>query len=297
LSEKSTHQKQTVNPIYPENQTKGAKMSDQKISLSNQQQAQPGETGYVVPSETVPLPSKGKVYPIESHLANVDTVEIRSMTAKDEDILTSRALLKQGKAISVLLKSCLVDKTIDPEQMLAGDRNAALIAIRVTGYGADYETEVECPKCDEKCRHTFNLSSLPIKNLGADPVAPNQNAFAFRLPVSGKDVVFKLLNGADERDLSLTLERAKKAMGNGGIESAVTTRLAMQVLSIGGETDRAKIMQIVRNLPARDSRDLRKYIDQISPGVEMTQVFVCETCNEESEVDVPMGTEFFWPSK
>ena len=270
-------------------------MADQKVSLTGQQ-VQPGEQGYVPPTEVVPLPSKGRVYPVESHLANSETFEIRSMTARDEDILTSRALLKQGKAISALLKSCISDKTIDPDQMLAGDRNAALIAIRITGYGADYEVEVECPKCEAKSKHCFDLNSLPTKPIGADPLAPNTNAFSYGLKRSGKDVVFKLMNGADEHELSVNLEKMKKAAGPSSIDPSITARLCSQILSINGEADKSKISQIVRNMPASDARDLRKYIDKISPGVEMTQTFVCPSCAEESEVDVPLGTEFFWPS-
>ena len=272
-------------------------MADQKVSLSATPTQPQQDQGYVVPTDVVPLPSKGIVYPSDSHLSMADSIEIRSMTAKEEDILTSRALLKQGKAISALLKSCICDKTIDPDAMLSGDRNAALIAIRITGYGPEYETEIDCPKCGDKQKHTFDLKSLSIKYCGAVPCTPCSNAFSFKLPVLCRDVVFKLFTGADERDLSLTLERAKKASGASGIESSITTRLSMQVLSIGGETDRAKLVQLVRNLPAKDSRSLRTYIDEISPGIEMKQMFVCDSCSEETEVEVPLGTEFFWPSK
>lgn len=274
----------------------------EKVSLSDvraaqqQGQAAPGEAGYVPPTEVVPLPSKGKIYPPESPIHMAETVEIRSMTARDEDILTSRALLKQGKAIDTLLRSCMTNKSIDAGQMVSGDRNAVLIAVRITGYGPEYQVTVECPKCDEKTKHEFNLAQLPIKPLGADPVAPGQNLFNFLLPVSQKEVTFKLMTGGDEREISTTLERARKAAGVGGIESPVTTRLLFQVISIGGENDRSKLAQIIRNLPAKDSKELRNYIDKISPGVDMTQTFACPQCGEESEVDVPMGTEFFWPS-
>lgn len=274
-------------------------MSDQ-ASLGNvnlgQPAAQPGETGYVPPTEVVPLPSKGKIYPPENPLHLAETVEIRSMTARDEDILTSRALLKQGKAIGTLLRSCMTNKSIDSEQMVVGDRNAVLIAVRITGYGSDYEISVECPKCDEKAKHSFDLAQLPIKPLGADPVEAGQNVFAFELPVSKKAVLFKLLSGADERDLGTQLERARKVAGVGGMETPITTRLQYQVLSLGGEKDKGKLAGIIKNLPARDAKSLRNYIDEISPGVKMSQLFTCGQCGEESEVDVPMGTEFFWPS-
>lgn len=258
---------------------------------------QAGEVGYRPPVDMVPLPSKGAVYPHEHPLHGLESVEIRSMTAVDEDILTSRALLKQGKAISSLLRNCITNKLIDPDQMLVGDRNALLVAIRITGYGSNYNVTVECPKCEEKSvKHEFNLLDLPIKRLGAQPLAVGQNQFAFRFPVSGKEVVFRLLTGSDERELTTILEKTRKAVGVGGIEHAVTTRLLFQILSIGGEASRDKLSNIIRALPARDARDLRAYVDEISPGIEMTSTFTCPSCNESAEVDVPMGTEFFWPS-
>jgi hypothetical protein len=268
----------------------------EKVSLSQAQQPNPGEQGYVPPTEVVPLPSRGLVYPPEFPLAGADTVEIRSMAARDEDILTSRALLKQGKAISTLIKSCMTNKSVDPDAMLVGDRNAVLVAIRITGYGATYSPQVECPACEEKADYEFDLSKLEIKPLGATPVQPGTNAFSFTLPVCKKEVVFKLMTGADEREISTILERARKAAGVGGAESGVTTRLLYQVLSLGGERDRGKLAGIIRNLPAMDARALREHIDEMSPGIEMSQHFVCPQCGEESEVDVPMGTEFFWPS-
>src|SRR5258708_5267862 len=161
-------------------------MSEQeKVSLSTPSAVpQPGTPDYVPPTEVVPLPSKGRVYPPDFPLAGADRVEIRSMTARDEDILTSRALLKQGKAISTLLRSCLVNKQVDVDQMLIGDRNAIMVAIRITGYGAEYEVKVACPKCEVQSKHQFDLSRLAIKPLGKDPISSGKNEFEFDLPIS-----------------------------------------------------------------------------------------------------------------
>lgn len=265
----------------------------EKVSLSVAAPG-PGEVGYVPPTDVVPLPSRGLVYEPGSPLALAEVVEIRSMTARDEDILTSRALLKQGKAISALIRSCLVDKRIDPELMLAGDRNAVLIAIRITGYGPEYRVEVECPRCEERSTRDFDLSKLEVKFLGAEPLERGKNEFSFVLPASRKTVVFKLFTGADERAIADLLEQTRKKAGPEA-EGPITTRLLRQIVSIGGETEPARLSQIVRNLPARDSRALRTRIDEISPDVSMKQEVACPACGESSEVDVPLGTEFFWP--
>lgn len=265
-------------------------MSEEKVNL----RSQPGDDGYVPPAAAVPLPSQGKVYPAGSPLAGAERVEVKAMTTVEEDILTSQGLLRQGKAIDALLKSCLLDRRVDVDQMLVGDRNAALIAIRITGYGQQYTQKIECPGCGEKVEHEFDLARLPVKPLGADPVSPNTNLFSFDLPVSRKEVRFKLLTGADERELSTTMERQRKL---GGLnDQLITTRLIHQIVSIGGETAGDKLARIVRTMPARDSRELRKYMEQITSGVSMKQEFDCPQCGAHEEVDVPMGTEFFWPA-
>ena len=271
----------------------------QKISLERDQSLAvapptPGGPGYVPPTAQVPLPSAGQVYPPDSAVGGAESVEIRSMTARDEDILTSVPLLRQGRAISTLLRSCLVSKAIDPEALIVGDRNAILVAIRITGYGSEYRIPVTCPSCDVTTKdHEFNLSKLEIRRLGQAPDAPGTNAFSFVLP-SGRAVVFKLLTGSDERDLAAALERMKKLGTN---EGAITQRLLASVVSLAGDSDRARLSGAIRDMPARDSRALRTRIEKVTPGIAMEQGFTCPSCGESSEVDVPMGPEFFWPSR
>lgn len=270
-------------------------MSEEKVSLSERPRSpEPGETGYVPPAAAVPLPSQGLIYPENSPLAGKEVLEIRAMTARDEDILTSRALIKQGKVLDALLRACVVDRDVDTDAMLSGDRNAALIAIRITGYGSQYKAAVACPKCAEESEYEFDLAALPIKRLGQTPDKPHQNEFSYVLPVSQANVVFKLFTGADERELSVVLDRSKKASG-GIMENLVTTRLLHQIVSLNGERDKARLASVIRNIPARDSRALRTHMDEIVPGVDMKQAFDCPQCGERSEVEVPTGTELFWP--
>lgn len=249
--------------------------------------------GFEVPVESVPLPSNGVVYPAESPLHDRETVDIRSMTAREEDILTSRALIKKGTVITELIKSCLTDKRIQVQDMLAGDRNAIMVALRITGYGADYAVEADCPKCNTRSKQNFNLGEMPIKRLEVEPVAKGQNVFEFKLPVTKKTVQFKFLTGRDEEEINTIQERAKK---QGALaDSVVTTRLQYAIVAIDGRTDRGAINGFVRNMPARDSMSLRKFIDANEPGIDMKGEFDCPSCNELSEVRVPLGASFFWP--
>lgn len=262
----------------------------EKVSLT-----QPQPSDEVVPTELVPLPSEGVVYPVDSPLFGRKAVEIRSMTAHDEDILTSRALLKSGRALSMLLRGCIVGAHVDPDQMLSGDRNAALIGIRITGYGPEYKVGMVCPSCGERVEHEVNLAALPIKRFPKDvkPVEAGKNEFAFTLPTSKRKITFKLLTAADEQEIIQTVERSRKA---GLQEAVITTRLKVQILSIDGERDPAKLGRLVEFMPAKDSRELRSHIDKISPGIELKTDFTCSACGEAQEVEVPLGTEFFWPT-
>jgi len=249
--------------------------------------------GFEVPVESVPLPSNGVVYPADSPLHDRETVDIRSMTAREEDILTSRALIKKGTVITELIRSCLTDKRIQVQDMLAGDRNAIMVALRITGYGADYAVEADCPKCNTRSKQNFNLGEMPIKRITVEPVSKGQNVFEFKLPVTKKSVHFKFLTGRDEEEINTIQERAKK---QGALaDNIVTTRLQYSIVAIDGRTDRGSINGFIRNMPARDSMLLRKFIDANEPGIDMKGELDCPSCNEISEVRVPLGASFFWP--
>jgi hypothetical protein len=252
------------------------------------------EFGLDIPMEVVPLPSSGKVYPSNSSLYNAETVEIRPMTAREEDILTSRALLKKGTVITELIKSCLVDKTISPNELLGGDRNALMVAIRITGYGPEYAAEITCEECNNKAPHAFNLAELPIKRLELEPIIAGTNQFQFQLPYSKKVVKFRFLTGRDEEEIMATAEKQKK-LGLAANESTVTTNLIHSIISVDGVEDRSKIINFIKHMPARDSLALRNYIKDNEPGVIMKQETSCPSCGHSEEVSMPLGVNFLWP--
>jgi hypothetical protein len=248
-----------------------------------------------IPVETVPLPSRGVVYPEDHPLFGKETLDIKAMTAREEDILTNRVYIKKKTVISELLRSCFINKDIDPDSLIAGDRNAIMVALRVTGYGAEYKVEVDCPSCSERSKQEFNLASLPIRRLSQQPIANGSNLFEFKLPVSKKKVRFKYLTGLDEMDMAVAQDRLKKRGFEAG--NMVTRRFANQVVGVDKVNDRNKIQRFCQNMPARDSLSLRKYIDKNEPGIDMKSYMTCPHCLEESEVRLPMGASFFWPDE
>lgn len=250
--------------------------------------------GWEVPVETVPLPSRGAIYPPSSAFCGKETIDIRAMTAREEDILTSRAYLKKGIVVDELIKSCMIEKGADPQDLIAGDRNALMVSMRITGYGSDYRVEATCPKCGKTARQTFDLGNLSIRRLTIDPVRPRENAFSFTLPATKKSVVFKFLTGHDQAEISTQSERMRAIMPDAP-ESGITMFLERSIVSIGDVTDRSKLSMFVKNMPAQDSRALRSFIRDNEPNIDMSNDMTCQSCGEASRVDMPIGSSFLWP--
>jgi len=253
------------------------------------------EFGWEVPVDNAPLPSQGLVYPPNSSLHCKEVISIKAMTAKEEDILMSRAYSKLGTTITELIKSCVMDKNFDPSDLLLGDRQAILVAIRITGYGAEYKLDIDCPSCDKRGTGEFDLSTLELQRLQIDPVAPGLNEFSTTLPVTKKKVTFKFMTGKDDQEMNTFIERRKKLLGDAA-ENPVTTRLAFQTVTVDGVTDKNKIGTFITNMPARDSLNLREYIRKNEPGLSMKSNYHCSHCGADSEVVLPIGASFFWPT-
>lgn len=252
------------------------------------------ELGLDIPVEEVPLPSCGKIYHVDSSLHNKETLSVRAMTTREEDILTSRALIKKGTVITELIKACILDRSVDVREMIAGDRNALMVAIRIMGYGPEYKVDITCTSCEKKNpEYEFRLDSLELKRLEISPVSTGANLFAFTLPQSKAVVEFKFLTGKDEEDIVVTQERMKK-MGSEN-DRLVSGRLKYAVVSLGGKTDRSLINSAIDKLLARDSLELRRFMEKNEPGIKMTQEFSCGHCDHVEEVEIPIGTNFFWP--
>ena len=169
--------------------------------------------GWEVPVEQVPLPSGGVVYNPDGFLFNRETVQIKSMTAREEDILSSQAYIKEGTTIKMLVNSCLIDKNIEVNDLLLGDRNALMVAIRITGYGTDYKVKHRCPNCGTVNSIVVDLSGLPIKRFEVKPVEPGKNLFEYKLPVTKKTILYKYTNGHDEARDQIEAKRRKAKRG------------------------------------------------------------------------------------
>ena len=253
-----------------------------------------GGFSFVVPTEFVELPSQGRFYPQGHPLHGKDSIELRQMTAKEEDMLTSRTLLKKGVALDRVIASIIVDKSIDPDSLLVGDRNAIIIATRVAGYGHMYETKVACPNCSTIQEYSFNLNHANISD-GSDAkdlgVKFNDNGtFNVTLPVTNVDVCFRLLNGRDEKTFLNGMQADKKTKN----EKNITRQIAAIIVSLNEDSSIQAKQYFIDNVPSLDSRHLRLAYRLAAPNIDLTQQFECSECGHEQEMEVPLSADFFW---
>ena len=235
------------------------------------------------PTEVISLPSKGKLYPKESPLST-GTIEMRYMSARDEDILTNQNFIEKGIVVDKLLQSLIVDKSIDYNDLLLGDKNALLVAARILGYGKIYEFEYR----GEQVK--IDLSEIKDKPLSPEVEYATENKFTVILPISGKTIEFKLLTHGDDQAIERELAGLRK-MTAGNLPE-LSTRVKYMILSVDGETDRAAIRKFVdQEMLAGDSRFLRNKVAEIQPDIDM--VFYPD--GSDKPVQVPISIQFIYP--
>lgn len=248
------------------------------------------------PTEVIELPSKGLIYP-KDHPLSKGTIELKYMTAKEEDILASQNLIKKGIVLDKLFESVVVEPGLDIGDIFIGDKNAILLATRVLGYGPDYEVEITDPFTLEKQQTTIDLSKIQIKEVD-DNLLNSENRYEFTLPTSNKKIVFKLLTHKDEVEINKeqqALERLNK--GKTDLSSDVTSRLRYMIVSVDGNSDRGYVNKWIQNeFLARDTKAFRKYVSQITPDLELKFQFTSDITGEEEALDIPFGVSFFYPS-
>jgi hypothetical protein len=275
---------------------KGAPIGDDHIKAMYMSQPQEvaGDSKVDFPTEVIDLPSRGYFYPDGHPLAD-GKIELKYMTAKEEDILSSANLIKQGVVIDKLLQSLVVTK-VNFNDILLIDKNAIFIAARVLAYGNDYPVDLECPSCKSKQTEHIDLSSFDEKEIDWSVFTKGQTTFDFELPVSKKKLAIKLLTHGDDKQITEELQAAKKISKFTGVDPELTTRLKYMIASVEGNEDKTFIGQFVQNMLSRDSLALREYLKKITPDVDTTFHYQCGNCEfENQKMVVPITVSFFWP--
>ena len=250
---------------------------------------------FVTPVELVDLPSGGKYYPQNHPLCGKSVVEIKHMTAREEDILSNKSYIEKGIVLDKLLESIMMDKNIDPQSILIIDKNAILLKARITGYGEHYPSSVFCPTCASVVKVDFNLNDLaPIQQ--AQPpqgAVVLENGFvAAPLPISKWKVVLKPLSGYDQELVSKAVEMRKK---HNLEENILLETLKSFIYSVNDITDSLSIQTAIENMPARDSKYIRTIFPRCFPSITTSVKTKCENCKTETDSEVPFNSNFFWP--
>ena len=249
------------------------------------------------PTEIIDLPSQGKLYPVGHPLAK-GTVKIKYMTAKEEDILASTNLIRKGIVLDKLLESIVVEKGLDVGDIFIGDKNAILLAARLLGYGPEYNIEVSDPFTGSPQKTTIDLGHIQIKEVDLEKLSPT-NSYEFDLPLGKKKIKFKLLTHKDEVDISTELQALQRLTKNKDAGThEVSTRLKYMILEVDGNDERGFINKwVLNNFLARDSKDFRKHVREMSPDLDLTYNFVSDITGESEVLDIPFGSGFFYPSE
>ena len=219
------------------------------------------------------------------------------MTAKEEDILTSKALIKKGIVLDRLIESLLLDKNIDVGELLIGDRNAILVDARISGFGSKYVTNVTCPVCGATSKFSFLLDEnkkvldchVPEEMSGKIKHVEGK-LFDIILPQTDVTVRIRLMNGNDEKSV-IQISEANK---NSAVDNSNTQQLKLLIESAEGETDKKVIAQFIDVMPLKDSKFLKEAYKKITPNIDLTQQYSCKACEYTAEMEVPFNMEFFW---
>tara|TARA_R110002020_G_scaffold81172_1_gene201881 strand:+ start:17 stop:763 length:747 start_codon:yes stop_codon:yes gene_type:complete len=239
------------------------------------------------PSEMIDLPSEGKLYPKEHPLSS-GKLELKYMTAREEDILTSQNLIKKGIVIDKLLDSLILTKGANSADLILGDKNAVMVAARILAYGPEYECEVVLPT-GEKVNRSFDLTDCPFKKCGDDIT---ENNFAITLPACKKEIKFRILTGKQESEITQELDAIKKKIGS-QVSPELTTRLKKAITEVDGDDKQVTINSFVDNMLSRDSMALRAKMNEVAPDINLEQEI--EVGGESVTVNIPMTVNFFWP--
>jgi hypothetical protein len=244
------------------------------------------------PTEVIDLPSKGHFYPKDNPLSS-GQLEIKYMTAREEDILTSVNLIKKGLVIDMLLQSLIVDQNINYKDILIGDKNAIMVASRILGYGKEYIVDID-DDSGETESVTIDLTALKDKEIDFSKFERGKNEFSFTLPNSKRELTFKFLTSGDEDEIEKELKSLSKLKNP--IDPEMTTRLKRRITSVDGNSDQSNINKFVDNeFLSVDSLAFRDHISSITPDVDMNYSYVSSIDGEVKEITVPVTVQFFWP--
>ena len=243
--------------------------------------------GFEIPFDVLNLPSQGVFYP-----DGRQTLTIRYLTAREENILTSPSLIESHSALDLVIKSVIMNDGVDINKLLSVDRNAILIFLRSTAYGNKFPVMISCPSCLKSEETSFLLSDLNIKEASDKP--DENGCYEYKLPkmkLGNEPVTIKFRPLTVEAERKMIAEIESVSDEDNKIKKSVTARYAAQIVSINGSSDEKLIRKLSDNMLAYDSNALKKYMNEVEPGIDGKIKLKCPNCGEEFEEDFSIGDE------
>ena len=248
---------------------------------------------YDFPTEVITLPSEGKCYP-EDHPLSSGELEIKYMTAKEEEILASQNLISKGVVLDKLFESIIADKKINIDDIIIGDKNAIVLATRILGYGPEYKIQV--PSIEGQTEIQIDLSKVQTKDVDLDKLN-RENIYEWVTPVGKNVIKWRMLTHGDEKMIDTDV-RAMNRLNKDGASAELTTRYRYMIKSVDGKEDTKSIVDFVNNkFLARDTRAFRTHIKELQPDMKMEFEYDNPNTGEKQMTPIPMGVGFFWPSE
>lgn len=223
-----------------------------------------------LPTIIVDLASAGEIYP-KSHPLSSGKIEMRYMTAYDEDILTNSSYIREGVLFDKLLEAIIVTD-IDVHDIASVDRDGLIIYTRILSYGPEYPVVVTDPETNKQIKQIIDLAKLQPKPFKL--IANDQGEFSYETK-SGHEIKFTYL-------------------GNFANIKSVTDFLKTTITQVNGSRSQADIEHFIRyDFLAAESRGFREYVTQNAPGINFEYEFQGESGGTFT-AGFSFGTDLFW---
>lgn len=248
---------------------------------------------YDFATEIVSLPSEGKCYP-ESNPLSTGQIELKYMTAREEEILSTQSLIKKGVVLDKLFEAIIVDKKINPDDILLGDKNAIMLATRILGYGPEYKVDIVLDN-GEREEVVVDLGKVQTKEIDFTKLS-KENRYTFKTSL-GTELIFRLLTHGDEKKIDADV-KAIQRLNKESNGNELTTRYRYMILSVDGKDDTKSIIDFINNrFLAKDTKAFREYLKELQPDIKMEFDFTNPETGETEVRSIPMGVGFFWPTE
>jgi hypothetical protein len=249
---------------------------------------------YDFPTEVISLPSQGKCYSENNPLSS-GQVEIKYMTAKEEEILSSQNLIRKGVVLDKLFESIIVDRGINIDDIILGDKNAIMLAARILGYGPQYVVQIT-DEMGESNDVTVDLGKVKTKEIDFDKLS-RENRYKFTTS-TGVELEWRFLTHGDEKKIDVDVKAMQRLNKASDTSSELTTRYRYMITSVNGDSSTSAITKFINTqFLTRDTRDFRKYINSLQPDINMEFEYENPNTGVVEVKPIPMGVGFFWPTE